>query len=291
MRVPGSIILAVLGGHARRGAIGSAEHDRAAHLPARHVIGLSRRIDDVINGLHREVEGHELDNRPQAAHRRAGADTGKAVFRDRSINDASRAELLQQVLRDLVGALVLGDLLAHHEHALVGAHLFRHRVAQRLSHRHRHDRRPLGHFGIVLGLADVGHEVAGRRFEHMWSRRGFVLLRFRCRNRRLLGHRRLGLLLRIGDRRGRGRLDALTITRQQGNRLADLHAIGALRHEDLGDLALVYGLELHRSLVGFDLGQDVTRFDVVAFLHQPFGKRPLLHRRRKRGHLELGRHQ
>ncbi|KAH3688590.1 hypothetical protein WICPIJ_000434 [Wickerhamomyces pijperi] len=28
----------------------------------RHVVGLSGRVDDVIDGLHGEVEGHELDN-------------------------------------------------------------------------------------------------------------------------------------------------------------------------------------------------------------------------------------
>ena len=65
-----------------------------------------------------------------------GADgkPGEAVLGDRRVDDAARAELVQHALADLVGALVLRDLLAHQEHALVGAHLLGHRVAQRLAH-------------------------------------------------------------------------------------------------------------------------------------------------------------
>ena len=44
-----------------------------------------------------------------------------------------------------------------------------------------------------------------------------------------------------------------------------------------GDRALVDRLELHRRLVGLDLGEDVAGGDAVAFLDQPFGQRALLH--------------
>ena len=170
VRVPAAVILAVLGGDPRRGAVGPAEHDRAAHLPARHIIGLGRRIDDVVDRLHREVEGHELDDRPKAAHRRAGAETGKAIFGDRRVDDALGPELLEQILRDLVGALIFGDLLADHEHPLVAPHLLRHRVAQRLAQGHGDERRPVGHFGIVMGRGDIGDEVARGGLEHMRGR-------------------------------------------------------------------------------------------------------------------------
>jgi hypothetical protein len=52
----------------------------------------------------------------KAAHRRADADAGKAMLGDRRIDHALGAEFLQQALGDLVGALIFGDLLAHHEH-------------------------------------------------------------------------------------------------------------------------------------------------------------------------------
>src|SRR5204863_2829718 len=43
-------------------------------------------------------------------------------------------ELLQQTLADLVGALILGDLLAEQEDAVVAPHLLGDRVAQGLAH-------------------------------------------------------------------------------------------------------------------------------------------------------------
>ena len=69
------------------------------------------------------------------AKRRADAEAGKAVLGDRRVDDALVAELLQQALADLVGALVLGDLLAHQEDVRVAAHLLGHGVAQRFAHR------------------------------------------------------------------------------------------------------------------------------------------------------------
>ena len=56
---------------------------------------------------------------------------------DRRVDDALRAEFLQQSLGDLVGALIFGDFLAHHEDVGVAAHLLGHGVAQRFAHGHR----------------------------------------------------------------------------------------------------------------------------------------------------------
>ena len=80
------------------------------------------------------------------------------------------------------------------------------------------------------------------------------------------------------------------ILQQDRDHRADLHAVGALRDDDLADRALVDRLELHRRLVGLDLGHDVAGLDRVAFLDQPLGQRALLHRRGQRGHLDLDRH-
>ena len=84
----------------------------------------------MVDGLHGKVEGHELDHRTQTRKGRADAETGKAMLRDRRIDHAALAELLQQLARHLVGALILRDFFAHDEHALVAAHLFGHRIAQ-----------------------------------------------------------------------------------------------------------------------------------------------------------------
>ena len=64
-----------------------------------------------------------------------------------------RAELLQQSLRDLVGALVFGDFLAHHEHITVAPHLFGHGIAQGFAHGHRHH---LGAFRHVRVFGNLG---------------------------------------------------------------------------------------------------------------------------------------
>ena len=172
MRVPGRIILAVLGGDARGRAVRSAEHDLATHLPARHIERLGGGVDDLVHRLHGEIEGHELDDRLQARERGADAEAGKAMLGDRRVDHALRPELLQQPLRDLVGALIFGDLLAHHEHVLVAAHLLGHGVAQGFAHGHGDH---LGAFGDVGIGGDFG---LGR------LRR---LLRFR-RGRRAVSH-------------------------------------------------------------------------------------------------------
>lgn len=65
MAVPGSIALGVLCGHSHGCAIGPPEDDGAADGAGRHVESLGRRVDDLVNGLHGKVEGHELHHRAQ----------------------------------------------------------------------------------------------------------------------------------------------------------------------------------------------------------------------------------
>ena len=122
---------------------------------------------------------------------------------------------------------------------------------------------------------------------------------FNRRLRRRPLRSRVGLRLRRGFwRRGgsgiglgrSGRVNALAFAGHDRDRRADLHAVGAFRNKDFRDLALVDRFELHRRLVGLDLGEDVAGLHVVAFLDEPFGKRALLHRGGKRGHLEFDRH-
>ncbi len=133
--IPRRIALAVLGADARRRAVGTAEHDRAAHLAARHVERLGGGVDDLVDRLHGEIPGHELDDRLETGHGRADTDAGKALLGDGRIDHAPFAELLEQALADLVGALVLRHLLAHQQDVLVTPHLLGHGVPQRLAHR------------------------------------------------------------------------------------------------------------------------------------------------------------
>ena len=82
----------------------------------------------------------------------------------------------------------------------------------------------------------------------------------------------------------------LALFGQRGDHRADLHPLGPFGHRDVRDGAFVDRFELHRRLVGLDLGHDVAGGDLVAHLHQPFGERALLHRRRQGGHLDGDRH-
>ena len=75
----------------------------------------------------REVDGHELDDRAQAGHRRADARADDRVLGDRRVADALLAELVEQSLGHLEGALEDADVLAHDEDALVAPHLLRER--------------------------------------------------------------------------------------------------------------------------------------------------------------------
>jgi hypothetical protein len=249
----------VLGGDARRRAVRAAEHDRAAHLAAGHVERLGGGVDDVVDRLHGEVEGHELDDRLQARHRRADAEAGEAVLGDRRVDHALRPELLQQALGDLVGALILADLLAHEEHVAVAAHFLGHGVAQRLAHRHGHHLRCPGKSG---SLGDGGRGGGRRAAEPLAFLAGCGMA----------ADGRLG----CGAGAARGAAARfLALGGDDGDRRVDLHVLGAVGDEDLAEDALVDRLDLHGRLVGLDLGDDVAGLDRVAFLLQPFGERAL----------------
>ena len=82
----------------------------------------------------------------------------------------------------------------------------------------------------------------------------------------------------------------LALAGQHGDQRVDLDAFGAGRNDDLGDRALVDGLDFHRRLVGLDLGDHVARRDLVAFLDQPLGEIALFHRGRQGRHGDVDRH-
>lgn len=41
-------------------AVRASEYNRAWHIPTGHIIRLTRGVDNLVNGLHCKVEGHEL---------------------------------------------------------------------------------------------------------------------------------------------------------------------------------------------------------------------------------------
>ena len=202
------------------------------------------------------------------------------MFGDRRVDDALVAEFLQQPLRDLVGALIFGDLLAHNEDVGVAAHLLGHRVAQGLAHGHRdHRRSPAGNSRRAFGGA-AG--AAAARFSG-----GF----------RGAGGGASADCGAIGGSAAAGA--ALAAALAASSPSAAITAIGVLTAtlsapsgtRILDEQAFVDRFDLHRRLVGLDLGEDVAGTHRVALFLQPFRELALLHRRRKRGHENVGRHR
>ena len=202
------------------------------------------------------------------------------MFGDRRVDHPLGAELVEQSLGDLVGALILGDLLAHHEDVGVAPHFLGHGVAKRLADRHRH------HLGAGRNIGIGGDRLLRLGRHGPRSRRGVVLRRGR-RFRRLLARLLRGRLLR--RRSGFAGL-VFALEPEHGDRRIDLDVLRARRNQDAGERALVDRLDLHRRLVGFDFCDDVAGRHGIAFLLQPFGKRALLHGRRKRRHQNIDRH-
>ena len=80
-------------------------------------------IDDLVEGHGAEVPGHELDDGSEPHHGRAHADAREALLGDGRVDHPAGAEALEEPFGHLVRALVVPDLLAHQEHAIVAVHL------------------------------------------------------------------------------------------------------------------------------------------------------------------------
>ena len=246
----------------------------------------------MIDRLHREVERHELYDRSQSAHRRAGAHSGKSVLGNGCVDNATGSEFFEQSLGHLVRALILGNFLAHHEDPVVAPHFLGHGVSQGFAHGDGGGRRAFWRCGIGSGLRLVVLRdgrlirlIASDVFAFAWfvSNRcfwAFSLHEFVCLD--------LGLLCR---RLWRRTTRVLVFTSHNGDHGADLDAFGAFGNHDLANGPFIDRFEFHRRLIGFDLGQDVAGLDRVAFLDQPLGELAFFHCRRKRGHLDFDCHQ
>lgn len=69
----------------------------------------------MVDGLHGEVPGHELDDGLEAVHGGPNGDSRETRLSDGGIDDAVPAVLLEEPFGDFVGALVLANLLAEQE--------------------------------------------------------------------------------------------------------------------------------------------------------------------------------
>ena len=58
--IPRSVVLGMLGSDTGGETVGTAESDVAGLDSSRHVVSFRGRVDNLINSLHSEIEGHEL---------------------------------------------------------------------------------------------------------------------------------------------------------------------------------------------------------------------------------------
>jgi hypothetical protein len=100
--VPGGVILGVLSSDTRSETVGTTESDVARLDTTRHVVSLSGRVDDLVNGLHGEVEGHELADGVKTSEGGTDGQTAETGLSDGRVNDTLLAEAVKQTFGDLV---------------------------------------------------------------------------------------------------------------------------------------------------------------------------------------------
>lgn len=96
MRVPGTEALWMLSSDTGSSSVRSTKHDRNVHFTSWHIESLGSGVDDVINGLHWKVEGHELANGAKTGHSSAGSYPSKSHLCDWCVNNSLVAVLLPQ---------------------------------------------------------------------------------------------------------------------------------------------------------------------------------------------------
>ena len=113
-------------------ALRETHHDRDLHLSAEHVVDVRCRVDDLVHREQGEVDGHDLDDRPKPRHRCSDPHADDRVLGDGRVADTLLAELLEQPLSHLEGALEDADVLAHEKDRLVALHLLPQREVEGL---------------------------------------------------------------------------------------------------------------------------------------------------------------
>ena len=103
--------------------------ERNADLLLRQEPVLRRLVDEAVHRERQEVPEHDLDDRPQAVHRRPEGGAGEGQLGDGRVEDALRPVLVVEARRRGEDAAGDGDVLAEEDHALVGRELLVERVA------------------------------------------------------------------------------------------------------------------------------------------------------------------
>jgi len=128
----------VLSSNAESSSVGASENHWTASSTSRHVKRFCGTVNNLIDGLHGEIESHELADWLHAATTKSGSDshTSEAHFGNWSVNDSVLAVLSEKAAGDLVCAIVLGDFLADQNDSFISFHFLIHRHVERITHEH-----------------------------------------------------------------------------------------------------------------------------------------------------------
>mmetsp|Transcript_20586 Transcript_20586/g.36725 ORF Transcript_20586/g.36725 Transcript_20586/m.36725 type:complete len:398 (-) Transcript_20586:32-1225(-) len=103
-------------------------------LATRGVVKHTAVVRDLVEGEEQEPHVHALDNGPQSGHTGTNAHPREPVLANGGVQDTQIAVLLVKIVRHLVGAAIVPNILTHHTHGGVPLHLLIHSLAQRLPH-------------------------------------------------------------------------------------------------------------------------------------------------------------
>ena len=109
-------------------------------------------VHHLIHGQREEVAEHDVDDRAQAGHGRADADSGEAGFGDRRVEHALGAEFFHEAGEHFEWRSRFGDVFAENADARVAAHLF----GEGLAHRLRKCEFARSGIDILVDLIDAG---------------------------------------------------------------------------------------------------------------------------------------
>ena len=88
------VVAGVVGRGRAADADRAPQDDRHLQPAAAHVLHLGGLVDHLAEGVEDEIEEHEVDHRPGAGHRGAGAHADEAALDDRGVAQALRPVLL-----------------------------------------------------------------------------------------------------------------------------------------------------------------------------------------------------
>jgi hypothetical protein len=236
-------------------------------------------VDDAVPRNQREVQCHELDDGPQAHHRRANGQAHHTGLRDRRVYDPFRAVFLQEVFGDLERALILPDLFAQKKDFLVSVQLFLECQSNRIGVGHVfgragllmtvNRRRDIGNIFVVAivylklrSLAAVYHLTATAIRAAV--RRGFAVCRRATAVCTISICAATDNVADDGDHFANG---------NHGSRLG----------LDVQD-AVFLGLDFDIAFIRLDLPDNFAGLDRFAVLLQPLKQRSLFHRIAHLGH-------